>query len=402
MVPFHRRVITRGVAIAAVWAGLCVVAAYAARNGMQDASGIDPCHIQTSARIVAIGDIHGAYDKFVSILREAKLIDRGNHWSGGRAVFVQVGDVLDRGADSRKALDLLRRLEGEAAGAGGQVHALLGNHEVMRMLGDLRYTSKGEYAAFRTTESRDLRDRYATALASRLAEQARAAGQPDNEEALRQKVLDETPLGWVEMQRAFGPSGEYGSWLRGHDVMVKVNGVAFLHGGTTLETARLGCAAINATAREELTASTPPDSKTSLTASADGPLWYRGLAKDDSGVTSDEVTGMLRALEARAIVIGHTPTTERAIRARFDGRVFLIDTGMLDGSFFPGGKPSALEIEGDTFTAISGGKRRIVVTVPGGPGPKTRDSIQERGPIQNGQNRLLIHPPSTAIDWPVI
>jgi hypothetical protein len=47
---------------------------------------------QTEQRIVAIGDIHGAYDEFVSILAHAKLIDHAQNWTGGRTTLVQTGD----------------------------------------------------------------------------------------------------------------------------------------------------------------------------------------------------------------------------------------------------------------------------------------------------------------------
>ena len=82
--------------------------AHAERATAQEKSGA-PCEITTQERVVAVGDIHGGYDAFVAILREAQLLDRRDRWIGGRAVLVQTGDVLDRGADSRKALDLLRR-----------------------------------------------------------------------------------------------------------------------------------------------------------------------------------------------------------------------------------------------------------------------------------------------------
>ena len=83
------------------------------------------CKIQTTERIVAVGDVHGAFDQFVAILREAKLIDDRRRWTGGRAILVQTGDVLDRGPNSKQAIDLLGSLERDAARACGQVHALL-------------------------------------------------------------------------------------------------------------------------------------------------------------------------------------------------------------------------------------------------------------------------------------
>ena len=91
--------------------------------------------------MVAVGDIHGAFDNFVAILRAAQVIDNRNRWIGGRTVLVQTGDILDRGPDSRKAIDLLRRLERDAQRAGGRVVSLLGNHELMRLISDWRYVS---------------------------------------------------------------------------------------------------------------------------------------------------------------------------------------------------------------------------------------------------------------------
>ena len=111
------------------------------------------CQLTGIDRVVAVGDVHGAYDRFVEILRASRLVDDRLRWIGGRAHLVQVGDVVDRGPDSLKALDLLDRLQKDASRAGGAVHVLLGNHEVMRMLGDLRYTTPGEYEAFTTSKS---------------------------------------------------------------------------------------------------------------------------------------------------------------------------------------------------------------------------------------------------------
>ena len=65
-------------------------------------------------RIIAIGDIHGAYDNFVAILKNTGLVDDKLRWTGGRTHLVQMGDVVDRGPDSRKCMDLLMKLEKDA------------------------------------------------------------------------------------------------------------------------------------------------------------------------------------------------------------------------------------------------------------------------------------------------
>src|SRR5512141_2016883 len=89
---------------------------------------------QDAGRIVAFADVHGAYDDLVGLLQASGVIDKSLRWSAGRIHVVSLGDMLDRGADSRKVMDLLMRLQGEATAAGGQLHIVLGNHEAMNLL----------------------------------------------------------------------------------------------------------------------------------------------------------------------------------------------------------------------------------------------------------------------------
>ena len=63
-------------------------------------------------------------------LREAGIVDQDLHWSApAGTALVGCGDYLDRGADSRGVVALLRRLQGEAAAAGGVAVLARGNHE---------------------------------------------------------------------------------------------------------------------------------------------------------------------------------------------------------------------------------------------------------------------------------
>ena len=300
-----------------------------------------PCEFTGVSRTVAIGDVHGAFERLTGILKTAGLIDAKSHWSGGRTHLVQLGDVVDRGPDSRKALDLLHRLEGEAPHDGGAVHLLLGNHEVARILGDLRFAAAGEYAAFATADSEALRTRF---LESAKAEE-------------REDLMKRTPLGLLEMRAAFGRRGSY-EWLRRLNTIVKVNGVLFVHGGISPAIADLSCDQINSTVRKELSDDldkTRAAPLASLAAREDGPLWYRGLAElpdTDKSVFDD----LLTRLRAKALVVAHTVTSDGRARVRFDGRLFQIDTGM-QPAYVQSGRASALEIVGESFTAIYDDRR---------------------------------------------
>jgi hypothetical protein len=326
------------------------------------AAADDPCHVPDTPRVVAVGDVHGSYDNLVRVLRFTGLTDAKDKWAGGRATLVQTGDLLDRGTDGRKVLDLLMRLEGEAGKAGGRVLALLGNHEVMNMLGDLRYVGAEEYKNWQDPESTKRREHTYEAALFQARKDAKAAGQPFDEDAFHAKFLQQVPLGYLERNEALSARGRYGRWLRARPVVAEVDGVAFLHGGLTPEVAALGCEAINARVHRELNedlALTQKDTTSALATGERGPLWYRGLAKDDEATLAPQVEQALKSLGVRAIVVGHSVTGDGRIQARFGDRVFGIDVGM---SEVYGSHLAALEVGGDgSFTALYPDKREEIV-----------------------------------------
>jgi Calcineurin-like phosphoesterase len=91
-------------------------------------------------RVLVIGDVHGHRETLQRLLRGAGLLDREAVWTGGRAIVVVLGDMVDSGPDGLGVLDLLIDLQSQAAAAGGRVHAVLGNHEV-QLLAAFRFGS---------------------------------------------------------------------------------------------------------------------------------------------------------------------------------------------------------------------------------------------------------------------
>jgi hypothetical protein len=94
--------------------------------------------------VYVLGDTHGNFDEVVQILQSSKLIDENYQWIGGSAHLVFLGDVLDRGKDALRLTWFIYELEQSAAQHGGQIHLILGNHEIMVMSNDLRYVSAKE------------------------------------------------------------------------------------------------------------------------------------------------------------------------------------------------------------------------------------------------------------------
>jgi hypothetical protein len=239
-------------------------------------------------------------------------------------------------------MDLVMRIEGQALKAGGRVHALLGNHEVMNVSGDLRYTSPEEFAAFATSDSAEVRERAYAILAD--------PAQRDDP-AYRDLWEKAHPLGWVEHRQAFGPTGRYGTWIRQRNAVVKINDYLFLHGGIGPTVAALPLSDINEGIRAEMRLPTvPPDG---LGAGRAGPLWYRGLAEGDEEQLRPHVDQVLAAHGVAHMVVGHT-TTPGAVVPRFGGKVLLIDVGL---SEHYGARPACLVVERGTPYALHRGRQ---------------------------------------------
>lgn len=83
--------------------------------------------------IYIVGDIHGQLKRVSLLLRKIGLVDRSLHWTGGQATLWFLGDFFDRGPNSIAVLEMVMRLQSEAAQVGGTVKSLIGNHEPLLM-----------------------------------------------------------------------------------------------------------------------------------------------------------------------------------------------------------------------------------------------------------------------------
>ncbi|MFP6737202.1 MAG: metallophosphoesterase [Planctomycetota bacterium] len=250
-------------------------------------------------RIVAVGDVHGDHEQFLKTLFCAGVIDPENRWAAGKTHLVQTGDLFDRGPNSRKAMDLLMKLEPEAEKAGGKVHCLAGNHEEMILRGDWRYVHPGEVQAFGGN------DKYRAAI---------------------------------------GPEGLYGKWIRKHNGVIKINNILFLHGGLGGAYSTMSLDQLNEGIRKGLATGT------GMARDSNGPLWHRALAKGDDASVSEQVKPIFKTHAVNHIVLGHTPFGR--IIPKAGGKVILIDVGM---SKAYGGPAGCLVIEKGVFYAVYAG-----------------------------------------------
>lgn len=386
-----------------------------------------PLLAQAPSRIVAIGDIHGEIDGLKRILQAAGLADAAGKWTGGRTQLIQTGDYTDRGAGTRAVLDLLMALEPQARRGGGRALALLGNHEVMNLIGDTRDVTREIFATFADANSEQKRndawEQYARIGAAKLA---KGEPVPAVYAQTREAWMTTHPPGYVEYREAFAPRGKYGAWLRDKPIVTEVGGTIFMHAGISPAQAPDKIDDLNLRVRDEIrrldrfvdrliaanlatrtftlqeilqvavneitvantviaaaqAEGTKPDgSKLNVpllmeaqeilkidswvVVSADGALWYRGLATEPDDPAGGPFAPLLAKYSAKRFVTGHTPQQTGRITARFGGRAILIDTGMLAAYYK--GRPAALEIAGDTLTAIYENERRPIAAAAPAP-----------------------------------
>lgn len=314
-----------------------------------------------SPRIVAVGDIHGDYDAFETVLEAAGLIDESGAWVGGDAVLVQTGDVSDRGPDTRRIIAHLRRIQVEAEDAGGQVIVLSGNHEALNLIRDFRYVHDGEIAAFADENSEARRDETFSQSREQILSDLREDDPDLSDAEVRAAFNERVPLGFIEYQEAWSPDGLHGQWVKDLPAVVVLGDTLFVHGGLSALYVRYSIDEINAATA--LAMSAQSRDRSAIINDPNGPLWYRGLHRDSGEVVhfaglgpltiEEEVDLVLDAFGVDRIVVGHTPSLE-GIAAAHNNRVIRIDTGM---SAYYGGVISYLEIREDGVFAYPGGMR---------------------------------------------
>lgn len=283
------------------------------------AAGDDsPMRFPPAPRIVAIGDLHGDIDAARRALKIAGAIDDNDHWIGGDLVVVQTGDVLDRGDSEQAILDMFTRLEKEAAQAGGALHVLNGNHELMNVQLDLRYVTPGGYEDFA--------------------------------DAVTVTEVDSILAGYDEEQRArvaaFRPGGPYAKVLARHNTVIIIGENVFVHGGLLPEHLDYGLERLNTELKVWMAGDGPIPEWTEI---KDSPVWMRQYSDEVDGEDCLLLGDVLTRLGVKRMIVGHT-VQEKEITSFCDGGVWCIDVGM---AAHYGGHSGVLEIKGDTIRMIT-------------------------------------------------
>ncbi len=268
-----------------------------------------PDEFDNIGNIFVVGDMHGQYDSLTRVLQVSNVIDQDLNWSWGTGHLVFTGDIFDRGDQVTECLWLIYKLERQARQAGGCVHYILGNHELMNLNGELTYQSdKNNFFS-------DYFD--------------------------------------FSYSQFFTPYTVLGQWLRSKKTMLRINDILFTHGGISSQmlALQLDIDSVNHTVRRYL--NLDYDKRNSevlnLILFTYGPFWYRGYFKNGHlppETTQEQIDRVLDFYGVRHMVLGHTDVP--FITPMFDGKVFPIDIPFHDPQYHQ----QSLLIEGERFYRV--------------------------------------------------
>ena len=242
------------------------------------------------AKMFIVSDIEGNFAAFRKLLQAGNVIDTGYRWTFGNGHLVLTGDFVDRGTQVNEVLWLIYSLEDQAKAAGGYVHYVLGNHEIMNMSGDLRY----------------VHPRY-----------LESAG-----------ILN---VGFTDL---YGSNAELGRWLRTKNVMEKIGDILFIHGGVSapVNMMDLGTHRLNKMVRPHYDDSLMnyKSAELEILYSDLGPFWYRGYYSGNPSSHARTVDSTLRIYKVNKIATGHTVVAD-TISVLLGGKLINTDVHHLKG-----------------------------------------------------------------------
>lgn len=240
-------------------------------------------------KMLVLSDIEGNFEAFRKLLQGNGVVDDNFNWTFGKDHLVLVGDFVDRGTMVTEVLWFIYMLEEKAKAAGGYVHFILGNHEIMNMSNDLNYVDQ------------------------RYIQHAQLLNKP--------------------YMQLFGPDAELGRWLATKNVVERIGKTLFMHGGISsyMNQAAIPLKELNDMTRAYYTDTLYKykDTRLNIIYSDFGPFWYRGYYKPPrAGV--EQVDSTLNIYGVNQITTGHTIISTE-IRSLYKGKLYNTDVHHAEG-----------------------------------------------------------------------
>ena len=258
-----------------------------------------------AGKILVISDIEGNFGALRKLLQANHVIDDDFNWTFDKNHLVFIGDLVDRGTMVTEVLWLIYSLEEKAKAAGGYVHFILGNHEIMNMSGDLRY--------------------------------------------VQERYIQHAALMNKSYMQLFGPDAEIGRWFATKNVAERIGDILFMHGGISsyVNNLNIPLKELNDLVRPFYadTSFDYPDKRLNVLYSDYGPFWYRGYYIEPKA-TMQQIDSTLNFYGVHHIATGHTIVANE-IRSFYNRKLFDTDV------HHAGGHSEALLIDNGKFWRVN-------------------------------------------------
>jgi hypothetical protein len=245
-------------------------------------------------RIIVIGDIHGDWEITKKIFLKYNIIDSNGRWIAEpkNTKIVQVGDILDRGGrpdtigdecSELKIMDFLDELNDQAEFYGGGVYCILGNHELMNVVGNFSYSGEESVKCFGGVEGR---------------------------------------------KKAFKPGGIIAKrFACSRNAVMKIGSFLFVHGGMSEKHLKKNINEINSVMRNFLKGNEElyDEEFIDYYMAYNGILWNRDLSLGSPDC--EKLEKVLKYFNVNGIIVGHT-VQEKGINSMCKEKVWRVDTGM--------------------------------------------------------------------------
>lgn len=288
---------------------------------------VQPSQYPAAEKMLVLSDIEGNFTAFRKLLESNKVIDESFNWAFGNGRLIFAGDMFDRGEQVTECLWLIYSLEEQAKTAGGYVHFILGNHEIMNLSGNDHYV--------------------------------------ENKYKNNYRLMGKTLL------EVYNDKSVLGCWLRSKNIIEKIGDNLFVHAGisSSINNMALSLEQINSLARpwydksEAATKDSDPNLNI-LFNNYTSPFWYRHYYYPDYfskstnqmiyHATEGQLDSTCRKFKVCHIITGHTIVAD-SITSHYNGKVINTDTRHADG------KSEALLIERGVYYRVNSKGNKVLL-----------------------------------------
>lgn len=274
----------------------------------------EPAEYTKPEKILVLSDIEGNFDAFRKLLQGNNIIDENFNWKFDRGHLVFAGDMFDRGKQVTECLWLIYSLEEKARASGGYVHFILGNHEIMNLQGNNRYTE--------------------------------------------QKYLKNAALLGKSLVQLYSKNSELGEWLRTKNIAEKIGDILFIHGGISrkMNNTSITISEINQLAQTYYDHDLTDYGDERINCIMDpttSPFWYRAYYDDKKDMPAI-IDSTLEKFNVNLIITGHTVVSD-TISVHYNRKVINTDTK------HAAGKSEALLFEDDKYFRVNSSGEKILL-----------------------------------------